>query len=91
MITQFVGGTQGVVIGSSTAKTHAQQLKAQLEFVFPGISSLAMPYQAIRSYWPGDVFARGSYLFYRPGEWTRFYGVEGERVGNIFFAGEHTS
>ena len=91
MITQFVGGTQGVVIGSATPKTHAQQLNAQLEFVFPGISSLAMPYQAIRSYWPGDVFARGSYLCYRPGEWTRFYGVEGERVGNIFFAGEHTS
>ena len=91
LITQFVGGTQGVVIGSATPKTHAQQLNAQLEFVFPGISSLAMPYQAIRSYWPGDVFARGSYLCYRPGEWTRFYGVEGERVGNIFFAGEHTS
>ncbi|RQH15623.1 flavin monoamine oxidase family protein [Okeania hirsuta] len=91
LITQFVGGTQGVAIGSATAQTHAQQLNAQLELVFPDISSVAMPSQAIRSYWPGDPFARGSYLCYRPGEWTQFYGVEGERVGNIFFAGEHTS
>lgn len=91
LMTQFVGGTQGVVIGAATAQTHAQELNAQLELVFPGISSVAMPSQAIRSYWPGDPFTRGSYLCYRPGEWTQFYGVEGERVGNIFFAGEHTS
>ncbi len=52
---------------------------------------MAIPSQAIRSYWPGDPFVRGSYFCYKPGEWTRFYGLEGERVGNIYFAGSHTS
>ena len=91
LMTQFVGGTQGLEIGTATAETHAQKLNSQLEQVFPGISHIAMPDQTIRSYWPEEVYARGSYLCYKPGDLTRFYGIEGERVGNIFFAGEHTS
>ena len=30
-------------------------------------------------------------LTYLVGQWTQMYGVEGERVGNLFFAGEHCS
>ncbi len=40
---------------------------------------------------PGELYSRGSYACYLPGQWTQFYGVEGERVGNLFFAGEHCS
>ncbi|NET43660.1 flavin monoamine oxidase family protein [Okeania sp. SIO2B3] len=91
LITQFVGGTEGVAIGTGSPEIHAQKLNSQLEQVFPGISNISMPDRTIRSYWPGEVYVRGSYLCYKPGEWTKFYGVERERVGNIFFAGEHTS
>jgi monoamine oxidase len=41
--------------------------------------------------WPRDRFTRGSYSFWKVGQYTRFAGVEGEREGNCHFAGEHTS
>lgn len=90
LITNYTGGRQGLAIGSAIADTHAQILNQQLELVFPGINSVALP-GSLRSYWPGNVYARGSYTCYLPGQWTQMYGVEGERVGNLFFAGEHTS
>ncbi|NEP38102.1 MAG: FAD-dependent oxidoreductase, partial [Okeania sp. SIO2H7] len=80
LITQFVGGTEGVAIGTGSPEIHAQKLNSQLEQVFPGISNISMSDRTIRSYWPGEVYTHGSYLCYKPGEWTKFYGVERERV-----------
>lgn len=91
LITNFQGGSQGVALGSATPQVHVDRLNFELERWFPGISAAAIPFEALRSYWPGEPFARGSYSCYTPGDWTRFYGIEGERVGNLFFAGEHTS
>ena len=91
LITNYTGGSQGVASGSGTAEDQAQQFRSQFNLVFPGINSVAIPDKAVRAYWTGSPFSLGSYMCYRPGEFTRFYGVEGERVGNLFFAGEHTS
>jgi monoamine oxidase len=44
-----------------------------------------------RFHWPSHPFTRGSYACYLPGQWTAIAGAEGERVGNLHFAGEHTS
>jgi len=63
----------------------------QLERVFPGISAARLKDNTVRAYWPGEQYSRGSYSCYLVGQWTRMYGVEGERVGNLFFAGEHCS
>jgi monoamine oxidase len=41
--------------------------------------------------WPADPWTRGSYSYYRVGQYTRFGGAEGEAVGACHFAGEHTS
>ncbi len=41
--------------------------------------------------WTGGPATRGSYAFYRVGQYTAFGGAEGERSGNCHFAGEHTS
>lgn len=55
--------------------------------------------------WVNDPFTRGSYLAYRPGQWTRMSGLEGAPLTfkgsqanfsdckdwTIFFAGEHCS
>ena len=48
--------------------------------------------QAMPSVCTGRVppFALGSYAAYRPGQ-TVFEGIEGRRVGNLHFCGEHTS
>lgn len=91
LLTNYSGGNQGVAIGSGTAEIQAQQQLAQYELVYPGISNTAITGNAVRAYWPGDIYSRGSYSCYLPGQWTQMYGVEGERVGNLFFAGEHTS
>ena len=45
----------------------------------------------MRAYWPSNPFVRASYASYRPGQWTGIRGAEGLTVGNLFFAGEHTS
>ncbi len=91
LLTNYSGGNQGVGIGSATAEIQAQQQLSQYELVYPGITNTALPGNAVRAYWPGDIYSQGSYSCYLPGQWTQMYGVEGERVGNIFFAGEHTS
>ena len=62
----------------------------ELDLVYPGISSDRIG-RASRTYWPGELYTQGAYTCYRPGQYVQFFGVEGERVGNIFFAGEHTS
>lgn len=86
----YTGGNLGVILGSGTPEEQAQRLLPELDLVFPGMSGDRIG-SAIRSYWPGELYSQGSYTCYRPGQYIQFYGVEGERVGNLFFAGEHTS
>ena len=92
IITNFTGGRQGLVIGTKTPEFHAQKLLLQLEKVFPGISKKRLPQgNSIRAYWFGEKYNRGSYSCYLVGQWTQIHGSQRERVGNLFFAGEHTS
>jgi monoamine oxidase len=41
-------------------------------------------------HWPTVPTMKGSYACYKPGQW-QFFGLEGEREGNLHFCGEHTS
>ncbi|MCW6049888.1 FAD-dependent oxidoreductase [Lyngbya sp. CCAP 1446/10] len=90
LVTNFTGGKQGLAIGSGTPEDQAQRFLGQFERVFPGVSNLRSG-KAVRAYWPGERFSKGSYSCYLIGQWTQMHGVEGERVGNLYFAGEHTS
>ncbi|MCU0541478.1 MAG: FAD-dependent oxidoreductase [Oscillatoriaceae cyanobacterium Prado104] len=90
LVTNFAGGTQGLAIGAGLPEDQAQRFLAQFERVFPGVSNLRTG-RALRAFWPGERFFKGSYSCYLVGQWTQMYGVEGERVGNLYFAGEHTS
>ena len=86
----LAGGNLGLVLGSGTPEDNAQRFLPELDLLYPGISSNRIG-RAVRSYWPGELYTQGSYTCYRPGQYVQFFGVEGERVGNLFFAGEHTS
>ena len=44
-----------------------------------------------RDYWTGYQWTQGSYSYWKVGQYTRFSGAEGERSGNCYFCGEHTS
>jgi monoamine oxidase len=90
LVTEFTGGKQGLAIGSGTPEDQAQKFLGQFERVFPGVRNLRTG-KAVRAFWPGERFFKGSYSCYLVGQWTQMYGVEGERFGNLYFAGEHTS
>jgi monoamine oxidase len=70
--------------------TFAQQLLAQMEPIFPGITKrwngkamLSTPFT--------DPNFLCSYSYWKPGQYTGFSGYEKARQGNIHFAGEHCS
>ncbi|NEQ40663.1 MAG: FAD-dependent oxidoreductase [Okeania sp. SIO3I5] len=86
----LAGGNLGLALGSGTPEDNAQRFLPELDLLYPGISNDRIG-RAVRSYWPGELYTQGSYTCYRPGQYVQFFGVEGERVGNLFFAGEHTS
>jgi monoamine oxidase len=90
LVENYTGGRQGLVLGTATPEFHAQRFVPQLEQVFPGISAIRLP-GAVRAYWSGEQYSRGSYSTYLVGQYTQIYGVQPERVGNLFFAGEHCS
>ncbi|MCC5614366.1 FAD-dependent oxidoreductase [Nostoc sp. CHAB 5836] len=90
VIINFTGGEHGLSLGKGSAESQAQILLPQLDQIFPGIKNLRQG-EAIRTYWTGEQYTRASYTCYLVGQWTSIAGVEQQRVGNLFFAGEHCS
>lgn len=41
--------------------------------------------------WPMNQYVKASYGCFRPGQFTKYYALAGESVGNVLFAGEHCS
>lgn len=92
LITNFTGGQKGLLMGTQTPEFHVKKLLSQLEKIFPNINDVWLSnHQAVIVNWYNEPYHQGSYSTYKVGEITQFYGVEQERVGNIFFAGEHCS
>ena len=91
ILVDYTGGTIGASFGSGTADARAEQFVAQLEPVLPGISAKRIPGRATLDFWTGYPWAKGSYSFWKVGQYTGFSGVEKERRGKVHFCGEHTS
>ncbi len=60
------------------------------EQVFPGMERAVNGRRSLYN-WSRNPLSRGAYACYRAGQVTTIGGAEGERVGNILFAGEHCS
>jgi monoamine oxidase len=91
ILTNFSGGRQGLALGEATSAEQALRAIGQLEQVFPTIANGRKAGKDARFHWPSHQWTKGSYSTYRPGQWTTLRGAEGERVGNVHFAGEHCS
>ena len=67
-----------------------QQFLSQIEPVLPGITS---PWNGLATidYWTGYPWTKGSYSYWKVGQYTKFSGAEGEEQDGCHFAGEHTS
>ena len=90
ILVDYTGGKIGASFGSGTPESRAKQFLAQLEPVLPGATA-AWNGRATIDFWPGDRWTKGSYSFWKVGQYQRFAGMEGRRQGNCLFAGEHTS
>jgi monoamine oxidase len=90
ILVDYTGGKIGASFGTGTATERAGQFLKQLEPVLPGISS-RWNGKATVDYWTGNPWTKGSYSYWKVGQYTKFAGAEGEQQGACHFAGEHTS
>lgn len=89
VLTNFLGGNQGVASGEGTEVAWFESLLPDLDRVWPGMTE-AFDGTAVRMHWPSFKWSQGSYTCYKPGQWA-FWSQEGRRDGNLHFCGEHTS
>ncbi len=88
--TVFLGGTEGLNLGSGSAQSQANIYLPKLEQIFSGVTAHHNG-NVQRMHWPSQPFTLASYACYRPGQFSTICGAEKKHVGNLFFAGEHCS
>jgi monoamine oxidase len=89
-LTVFTGAAGGLKLAEGTAVSQAEARLDRLDALFPGTKA-AYTGKAERFNWPTHPWTKASYSAYKPGQYAAFRGSEGEAVGNLRFAGEHTS
>lgn len=90
ILVQYTGGTIGTTFGTGTPQQLTQRFLPQIEPVIPGITGV-WDGNAVVNSWKDYPWTKGSYSYWKVGQYTRFSGAESEASGNIHFAGEHTS
>jgi monoamine oxidase len=90
ILSWYTGGNVGVSVGSGTPQQQAKTFLKQIEPVLPGATA-KWNGRVTRDYWTGYQWTKGSYSYWKVGQYTRFVGAEGDRSGNCYFCGEHTS
>jgi len=90
ILVDYTGGKIGDSFGSGTPADRAKRFLGQIEPVLPGITR-EWDGRATVDYWAANPWTRGSYSYYKPGQYTRFGGAEPEVSGACHFAGEHTT
>ncbi|MBN6189402.1 FAD-dependent oxidoreductase [Aneurinibacillus sp. BA2021] len=90
ILVNFTGGAVGSSFGQGSMASHATRFFRGIEPVLPGLKQ-KWNGKAVIDHWPGYRWTKGSYAYYKIGQYTRFAGVEGEVEGGCYFAGDHTS
>ncbi len=90
ILVDYTGGTIGASFGQGTAASRGKRFLQQIEPVLPGLSD-SWNGKAAVDFWPGYRWTKGSYSYWKVGQYTKFAGTERKRQGNCHFAGEHTS
>jgi monoamine oxidase len=92
LLVDYTGGNVGSSFGTGTPSSRAQLFMSQLQPQFPGTKvSKHWTGRATVDFWASQPWAKGSYSYWKVGQYTKFSGMEGVRQGNCHFAGEHTS
>jgi len=95
ILVDYTGGNIGASFdGNPTdpgvVQAYAQTFLSQMEPLFPGISQ-EWNGRATLDFPAGNPYLRGSYTYWKVGQYTQFSGSERERSGKCHFAGEHCS
>jgi monoamine oxidase len=90
ILVNYTGGTIGSSFGSGTPDSRARQFLGQIEPVLPGLTSRYSG-KAFIDFWPAYPWTKGSYSYWKVGQYQTIAGAEREQVGTCHFAGEHTS
>src|SRR6185436_16905412 len=96
ILTDYSGGKRGEALNPSQVQIEAGRFLKDLNKVYPNASPYASrnrqgEYLAHLENWSLNPLSNGSYTCNGPGYFTTIAGNEGKPVGNLFFAGEHTS
>ncbi len=89
ILVDYTGGKIGAAF-TGPVEQRTQQFLAQIEPVLPGLSAQYNG-KATLDYWTGNPWSKGSYSYWKVGQYTKFSGMEAAQQGNCHFAGEHTS
>ncbi len=90
ILVDYTGGIIGASFNSGTPSTRAREFLKQIEPVLPGLSA-KWNGRATIDFWTGYPWTKGSYSYWKVGQYTKFAGVERLQQGHCHFAGEHTS
>jgi monoamine oxidase len=89
-LTVYLGGDDAVHLGNGDVNNQATKYLQDLNQIYPGLRA-TYNHKAYRMVWPTFPFTKGSYSAWSVGQYTTIAGSEIETVGNLYFAGEHTS
>jgi monoamine oxidase len=90
ILVAYSGGQHAIDQSGKPLSWLVQQFLDQIEPALPGLKAKHNGRAAFDD-WHANPWSRGSYSFWKVGQYTKFAGAEGARSGNCHFAGEHTS
>lgn len=93
ILVNYTGGETAAKLSALTVtekKEIAKSFLDKLDPVLPGSTSNWNGLATV-DHWLSNQWSKGAYSYWKVGQYTKFAGIVGEREGNIFFAGEHTS
>ncbi len=94
ILVDYTGGTIGASFGKGTPASRAQQFMSQLQPLFDPARIVVSDHWSGRAtvdFWTAYPWTKGSYSYWKVGQYTKFSGMEKVRQGNCHFCGEHTS
>ncbi len=96
VLTGYAGGARARSLSASTVQSDARSFLGYLEEVLPGANAavqknLRGDILAYTANWSSNPFSKGSHTCNGPGYFTTIAHNEAKAVGNMIFAGEHTS
>jgi monoamine oxidase len=96
VLTDYSGGDRGARLDPRRVQTEAMRFLGDLDKVYPGALAAATrgakgSFVVHLEHWPSNPLTKGAYTCNQPGYFTTIADNEQKPVGNLFFAGEHTS